>query len=115
MNIEKDIQHRAKIRRLNDRLRCHGIGQGSVLITSGIQDQGQEFGLNVIEAVRTFDEFTPDNDPHGEHDFGAFEVDGKRLFWKIDYYDTSFESGSNDPASEEQTHRVLTIMLASEY
>ena len=40
MNIEKDIQHAAKIRRLNDRLRCHGIGQGSVLITSGIQDQG---------------------------------------------------------------------------
>jgi hypothetical protein len=27
-----------------------------------------------------------DNDPHGEHDFGAFEHEGQRIFWKIDYY-----------------------------
>ncbi len=115
MSTEIEEQKCAKIRRLNDRLRCHGIGQGSVLITSGIQEQGEEFGLNVIQAVRTFDSFTADNDPHGEHDFGAFEMDGKRLFWKIDYYGPSLEVGSDDPASEEQTHRVLTIMLASEY
>nr|WP_236000531.1 DUF3768 domain-containing protein [Bradyrhizobium uaiense] len=27
----------------------------------------------MLEAVRRFDSFTRDNDPHGEHDFGAID------------------------------------------
>jgi len=34
--------------------------------------------------VESFDSFTEDNDPHGEHDFGAFEHEAQRIFWKID-------------------------------
>jgi hypothetical protein len=34
--------------------------------------------------VRLFDRFTPDNDPHDEHDFGSIELHGRKLFWKID-------------------------------
>jgi hypothetical protein len=64
---------------------------------------------------RIFDSFTPDNDPYGEHDFGAFEHEGQRIFWKIDYYAPDMEHGSEDPADPKQTVRVLTIMLASEY
>lgn len=30
----------------------------------------------LLEKVAAFDEFTPDNDPHGEHDFGALDHDG---------------------------------------
>ena len=63
----------------------------------------------------SFEDFTPDNDPHGEHDFGAFEHAGKRIFWKIDYYDAACENGSEDPADASKTTRVLTIMLADEY
>jgi hypothetical protein len=37
------------------------------------------------------------------------------VFWKIDYYDTSLTYGSDAPWNSEQTKRVLTIMLASEY
>ncbi len=59
--------------------------------------------------------FTPDNDPFGEHDFGAFEQNGERIVWKIDYYDLAMEFGSPDPADPYQTTRVLTIMLAGEY
>ena len=40
-----------------------------------------------IELTRTFDEFTSDNDPHEEHDFGSFEIDGQKFFFKHDYYD----------------------------
>ena len=65
--------------------------------------------------MRTFRDFTPQNDPYGEHDFGSFAVGEERLFWKIDYYDLSLEFGSNDPADPAQTKRVLTIMLAEEY
>jgi hypothetical protein len=56
-----------------------------------------------------------DNDPHGEHDFGAFEVAGVRFFWKIECYDRAMEFGSEDPSDPAQTTRVLTIMLADEY
>jgi Protein of unknown function (DUF3768) len=65
--------------------------------------------------VELFDDFTEDDDPHGERDFGAFENEGQRIFWKIDYYDTTLTKGSANPADPQQTVRVLTIMLASEY
>jgi hypothetical protein len=69
----------------------------------------------IRERVERFDAFTPDNDPHGERDFGAFEEGGERIFWKIDYYDRTLRAGSEDPSDPRQTVRVLTIILASEY
>jgi uncharacterized protein DUF3768 len=68
----------------------------------------------IREKVELFDSFTEDN-PHGGHDFGAFEHEGARIFWKIDYYAPDMEHGSENPADPKQTVRVLTIMLASEY
>ncbi len=68
-----------------------------------------------IGQVRRFDRFDEDNDPHGEHDFGSFTLCGKRLLWKIDYYDAVLEFGSENPADPAVTTRVLTIMLAEEY
>lgn len=69
----------------------------------------------IREKVETFDAFTGDNDPYGEHDFGAIEHHGQRIFWKIDYFDPALAWGSENPADPDQTVRVLTIMLASEY
>ena len=69
----------------------------------------------VLDHVRTFTDFTDDNDPNGEHDFGAFEIGGNRLFFKIDYYNPTMDAGSDDPSDPAQTTRALTIMLASEY
>ena len=43
------------------------------------------------------------------------EVEGRRIIWKIDYYDPSRQQGSEDPADPAKTCRVLTVMLASEY
>jgi len=68
-----------------------------------------------LACVRSFDRFDGDNDPHGEHDFGASEIDRDRFFSKIDYYDPSMDGGSEDPSDPDQTTRVLTITLASEY
>ncbi len=56
-----------------------------------------------------------DNDPHGEHEFGNFELAGRTFFFKIDAYDTEMRYGSPDPADPAKTTRVLTIMLADEY
>ena len=52
---------------------------------------------------------------YGEHDFGAFEVDSHRLFFKLDYHAPDMASGSEDPADPAKTVRVLTLMLAAEY
>jgi hypothetical protein len=62
-----------------------------------------------------FNNFTPDNDPYKEHDFGRFEAGGRTFIWKIDYYDKSMTLGAEDPADPERTTRVLTIMLAEDY
>ena len=65
--------------------------------------------------MERFNDFTPDNDPYGERDFGAFTHKGQRIFWKIDYYSPDLSRHSDDPAEPAQTVRVLTIMLAEEY
>lgn len=105
-----------RIRELNDLFRTHGVGEGTVLITSGIQGEGSEFVSLVVEAVRTFADFNDNNDPWGEHDFGAVDVAGQKVFFKLDYYaDDSLASGSENPANAGMTHRVLTILLANEY
>jgi hypothetical protein len=103
-----------KIRALNDAFRRTFIG-GKVMMTAGIAALPDAAQAAVLDEVRKFDAFTADNDPHGEHDFGSFEVDGRKIFWKIDYYDAAMEFGSEDPADPAKTTRVLTIMLASEY
>lgn len=104
----------AQIRDLNDAFRSTFL-TGTVLITAGIRDLPEALRARVIERVRTFSEFTPYNDPHGEHDFGAFTIEGRKVFWKIDYYAPDMEHGSDNPVDPATTRRVLTIMLAEEY
>jgi hypothetical protein len=103
-----------KIRALNDAFRTTMIG-GRVVMTAGVNALASDVKAMVIRKVATFSDFTPDNDPHGEHDFGNFELGGHTFIWKIDYYDAAMEFGSEDPADPAKTTRVLTIMLASEY
>lgn len=112
---EKDTLQRTRIRELNDRFRTTGRGNGSIVVTEGVQAKGLPFVRQALDAVRTFNAFTKDNDPWGEHDFGAFEIEGETLFWKIDMYDLSLTMGSPNPANEAVTARVLTIMMAHEY
>jgi hypothetical protein len=105
----------SRIAELNDLCRkAMGIA-GKLMMTTGILMLPEADQSAIREKVETFDAFTPDNDPHREHDFGAFEHNGERIFWKIDYYDRTLMQGSEDPADPAQTVRVLTIMLASEY
>lgn len=102
------------IRKLNDQFRETLIG-GTFLITPGIQAMDAEARTVALIKLTGFKDFTSDNDPYGEHDFGAFEVAGEKLFWKIDYYAPDMLHGSEDPADPAKTKRVLTLMLASEY
>jgi hypothetical protein len=103
------------IRRLNDSFRRSLSGGGKRLLTAGVAALPAWDQAAILSKVMEHDEFTDDNDPHGEHDFGAFDHAGKRIFWKIDCYDPSMEFGSEDPADPAKTTRVLTIMFAEEY
>lgn len=103
-----------KIRELNDNLRQNFTG-GLVLITRGVAELPIDKQLEVIKKVHNFSNFNKDNDPNGEHDFGAFDVDGIIYFWKIDYYDVDYQYLSLDPSDETITNRVLTVLLAEEY
>lgn len=55
------------------------------------------------------------NDPHGEHDFGMFDFDGRSVMFKIDYFNKDLNFHSPDPAEPAVTERVITLMLAEEY
>jgi hypothetical protein len=106
---------RARIAQLNDLCRtAPGLG-GRLVQTAGICALPAPDQSAIREQVERFNDFNADNDPHGERDFGAFEHNGHRIFWKIDYYDRTLTRGSEDPADPRQTVRVLTIMLAQEY
>jgi Protein of unknown function (DUF3768) len=113
---EIDAEFRTKrIRRLNDAMRHGQVEHGSIVITAGLQARDEAYLSRAAQTVAEFSDFSEGNDPHGEHDFGAFDLDGEKLFWKVDYFDRSLKWGSPDPANPVVTHRVLTIMLASEY
>ena len=103
-----------RIRELNDDFRRTFVG-GVVLITAGVEAMPDEQRRSLLAKVRAFNAFTEDNDPNGEHDFGAVDEGGVRCFWKIDYYDRATEMGSPDPADPAVTTRIMTILCAHEY
>ncbi|HWI67884.1 MAG TPA: DUF3768 domain-containing protein [Nitrospiraceae bacterium] len=113
MNIQTKVK---KIAELNDLARTAMGVTARVIQTEGIAALPSQVQSRIREGVEKFNSFTPDNDPYGEHDFGAIEIPAVgRVFWKIDYYDKAMEMHSEDPADPGKTTRVLTIMLASEY
>ena len=103
-----------RVRDLNDAFRRTFTG-GRVVMTAGLAALPADTRGKALVEVQSFNAFTADSDPHGEHDFGSFEIDGRKFFWKIDYFDAAMQYGSEDPADSSKTTRVLTIMLASEY
>ena len=103
-----------RVRVLNDNFRSTFIG-GTVVLTQGVNELPLDVKAQALLLVQAFENFTRDNDPYGEHDFGHFEISGDTLYWKIDYYDPDCQHGSEDPSDPDQTRRVLTIMLAAEY
>lgn len=104
-----------RLRELNDAFRKAPQARGRLVLTCGVAALPYLIQLAIIHRVMAFDAFTEDNDPYAEHNFGGFDFNGQKLFWKIDYYDLACEYGSENPADPAQTTRVLTIMLASEY
>ncbi len=104
----------ARIRDLNDAFRTT-LAEGNCVVSAGVSELGIPFATAAAAAARAYQDFTPDNDPDGEHDFGAFIIEDHRLIWKIDYFDPTLRYGSRDPSNPAATKRVLTVMLEEEF
>ena len=94
---------------LNDQFRK---SWSEVIFTQGIISAVSNHFI-LAQVIESFCLFNEDNDPYGEHDFGALELEGQRILWKIDYYDQTLQHWC-DPL-DTRCRRVLTVLLASEY
>jgi hypothetical protein len=110
-----DIADVTTIRHLNDQLR-QSLAGGVLVMTAGVVPSAHACQLTILQAVAAVRHLRRGATTHtASTTFGALEVEGERLFWKIDYYDRSLSAHSPDPADPSVTMRVLTIMLADEY
>lgn len=113
--MEKEKLETASIANKNDLLRTTMMSCfGQVVVTKGLEEHDRY--IDIINKVKSFNDFNDDNDPNGEHDCAFFDLDdepplkrGNRYFFKIDYYDESYEYFQKDG------NRVLTIGLAEDY
>ncbi len=76
----------------------------TLVVTGGLAATFPDDLPLILAKVKKFAIFTEGNDPWREHDFGAFEYKGEKIFWKIDDYN-----------GNEGYDLVLTVMLASDY
>lgn len=77
------LERAVAIAKANDKHRRNMTG---CIVTRGVTAMGPLVN-DIFVRVRDFSDFTEDNVPYGEHDFGSFEILGTKIFWKIDYYD----------------------------
>ena len=68
-----------------------------------------------MRQIKACEEFEPGDDPYGEHDFGTVELEGTKVYWKIDYYSPDLKHHSLDASDPDKTVRLMTIMLTHEY
>ena len=104
------------------KLACLGIAPdqpiaGRMHVTRSLAEAEDGFMAEAVKAAGEFDVFKPENDPDGCHDFGAVDIRGQKVFWKIDLYgaDSDFRYGAEAPDNPSTTIRVLTIMMASDW
>ncbi|WP_374834465.1 DUF3768 domain-containing protein [Paenochrobactrum pullorum] len=89
--------------------------RGLHVVTRGFASLPPVAQIEICALIRAQSDFTPDNDPYGERDFGCIKHAGSTVLWKIDYYaDETCDYGSDTPHDLGQCYRVMTVMLAHE-
>lgn len=107
----------SRIAELNDRCRAGLDPKARIVVTAAcLAALAGEGGLDdeicaqveLLVAIRLCC-FTPED--KADHRRGEVVVRGRIVRFVIDYYDSSLERGSEDPADPDVTTRVMTIML----
>lgn len=91
--------------------------EGQAVTTPGFRALPEDMQIILLREVVNFNAFDKDCDPWGDHSFGVAEMNGYRIFWKIDLYDADYTFGVSliDAIDPAQVRRVLTIYLPSEH
>jgi hypothetical protein len=125
-----DVTARAKtIAELNDQLRKAPDWKITLqTLTTLISESGHQWRITpevsylpqeqlseLISKVQEFDDFTAENDPGGEHNFGKVMQDNVDYYWKISYYDLDFQSHHVNLTDPTKARRILILMKAKEY
>ncbi len=125
-----DTDHSAEIAALNDAARAGSLVTSKTVFTRALADilAGEDpdpgtrqlnlmMGQCAVRRLINETPIDPGNDPHGERDFGVVEHQGHKIFWKVDVYanDGTFAWGSEMPWDAQQSFRVVTVMLASDW
>ena len=128
--VAETIDRTADIARLNDAARVGSLATSRTVFTraladllAGGSDDPAVRQVHLFQhqcALRRLINETPidsGNDPHGERDFGVVTYMARKIFWKIDVYanDGTFSWGSETPWDAQQSFRVVTVMLASDW
>ncbi|MDJ0555775.1 MAG: DUF3768 domain-containing protein [Microcoleaceae cyanobacterium MO_207.B10] len=103
------------ITKLNDRFRNGDRSLGDYKMSRQVLLLPIKKQKQLFKQIQEFDDFTPENDPRGEHDIGKVTMDGVEYIWKIDYLDTSMIMLSDEPADINKTTRILLVIRGDEY
>ena len=116
VNAENAVQ---QIAAANDFMRKHPGLAGEWVMTPVVQALSEEERQQLIQKVIDFDDFSAENDPWREHDFGMVLQNGERYFYKIDYFDKEPQPDAEGKylyaENLSEVRRVLTLLHASEY
>jgi Protein of unknown function (DUF3768) len=104
----------AKIREENDKFRTTFRG-GTILLTQGVTDLPSMVAAAALQKVAEFKDWTPDIDPHGEHDYLSFDLCNREFVFIIQYWNLEIDGPSIDPADPGVTTRIATLMLVHEW
>ena len=91
--------------------------QGLIVMTHALAAMDPLFVHQARITIGRLHVFEADNDPDGFHDFGSVEIDGQKVWFKVDMYETGSGKryGAERPDNPVMTERVMTLMLPSDW
>ncbi|ABG51938.1 hypothetical protein Tery_2755 [Trichodesmium erythraeum IMS101] len=110
---EKEVRQRT-ITKLNDRFRNGDKSLGEYKMSRQVLALSRKKQKELFKEIQDFCDFTPENDPEGQHEMGKVMMDGVEYVWKIDYLDTSMIMLSDVPEDINRTTRVLLVIREDE-
>ncbi|MGD1809612.1 DUF3768 domain-containing protein [Dapis sp. BLCC M126] len=102
------------IAKLNDRFRSGDKSLGEYRMSRQVLALPRKKQKELFKEIQDFSDFTPENDPKGQHEMGQVTLDGVEYIWKIDYLDTSMIMLSDVPEDINKTTRVLLVIRSDE-
>ena len=74
--------------------------RGRVVLTRAVAALGPLFPLLCLLGIARHETFDPEDDPEGLHDFGPVEVEGRRVWFRIDLYaDRPWSGAASGPTT----------------